>query len=138
MNILIGGLSLMFLVWLIWTCLSGIIERAIHSIEVQGRVVDFKYVDEGTYNKYIPIVEYKIDNGVYRNEVNFLILSKESMEKFDKDRVILLNVDRVNPNNISKSKHCTDGLFAGSYFGFLLGAFLFSLCFYCYYYTYLV
>ena len=138
MQVLIGGLFSMLLVFIIWCILSDIIEKAIHSIEVQGRVIDFKYVDDEYSNKYIPIVEYRIDNGIYRNEAHFLTLSKESMEKFDKNRVILLQVNRENPNKIKRAKHYTDGLFTGSYFGFLLGAFLFSFWFYCYYYTYLI
>ena len=46
MQVLIGGLFSMLLVFIIWCILSDIIEKAIHSIEVQGRVVDFKYVDD--------------------------------------------------------------------------------------------
>lgn len=132
------ALFLIFCIISIGYFIIDLINTSIHSIDTYGHVVDFKRMDGNHYNSYSPIVEYSIDNKTYCNEVHFIRLSEEAMEKFNKDKLISITVDKEDPNKFIKTRHYTDGLFGGLFFGFAHGALISFLFAYLYFNTYLI
>ena len=115
---------LILLIGIISLCytLKSLTDKSEYCIETYGKVVDFERKDRKSHNTYVPILEYTVHNTVYRNECNFIHLSEESMEKYNRDGLIPITVNGKDPNRFIRTKHFSDGLFAGSFFGFLLGA----------------
>ncbi len=131
-------LFLLFCICFLGYFIIDLINNSVHSIDTYAHIVDFKRVDRKHYNSYIPVIEYSIDNKTYCNEANFIRLSEEAMNNFNKDKLISVTVDKEDPNKFIKTKHYTDGLFGGLFFGFFHGVLISFLFAYLYFNTYFI
>lgn len=103
-----------------WIVLNDRIKHYSNQIDVVGRIVDFKRKDRKSYNSYVAVMEYSIDNKTYQNEANFIQLSEEEMLKFDKDKPICLSVDKQDHNSFRRTDSNESVLLLGTYLGSLL------------------
>ena len=103
-----------------WIVLNDRIKHYSNQIDVVGHIVDFKRKDRKSYNSYVAVMEYSIDNKTYQNEANFIQLSEEEMLKFDKDKPICLSVDKQDHNSFRRTDSNETVLLLGTYLGSLL------------------